>query len=335
MEFKRYPSIENSYRQKFLDKIKEEGHSEEEFVVQEKIHGGSLTFCIDSEECKVAKRSNFIKKGEKFFNYQKVRDLYLPKLRECFNYLKSKDGNIEDMAIYGELYGGVYPHSDVPKSQDGKVQKEIYYSPDQDFIAFDIKINGIFQDVIKANVIFDLFNIPYAKTLFTGPLEECLKYPNSFQTTIPKEKGLPEIENNICEGVVIRPIKPIFMWSHERLILKNKNDKFSEKERPVKEPKIMPTLDQKVQEVLDKAILYINENRLKNVLSKIGTVSKEDFGKIIQSFTKDAIEDFMKDEREIFEMLEKTDQKLITKKIGEKAAKLLRNNFLNVVDGNF
>jgi hypothetical protein len=37
MKFKRYSSIENSYRQKVLDKIHSEGHDESIWVVTEKI----------------------------------------------------------------------------------------------------------------------------------------------------------------------------------------------------------------------------------------------------------------------------------------------------------
>ena len=38
----------------------------------------------------------------------------------------------------------------------------------------------------KANAYFEKEGIFHAKTLFRGNLEECLKYPNEFQTTIPK-----------------------------------------------------------------------------------------------------------------------------------------------------
>jgi hypothetical protein len=41
--------------------------------------------------------------------------------------------------------------------------------------------------------------------------------------------GLPPIENNIVEGTVIKPLIPLFENNGSRIILKNKNDKFSEK----------------------------------------------------------------------------------------------------------
>lgn len=42
--FKKYNSIENTYRQEFLDKIKGHGFWEDEFVVQEKVHGANLSY---------------------------------------------------------------------------------------------------------------------------------------------------------------------------------------------------------------------------------------------------------------------------------------------------
>ena len=177
MEFKRYSSIENSYRKRFLDKIIEEGHGGETFVVQEKCHGSNFSMYISKDQIRCAKRSGFIKENESFFNYEKVLDKYEPNLRTLFNKL-NKNNDIESVVVFGELYGGNYPHKDVPNVDVKAVQKGVYYNPDQDFIAFDIKVNGLYLDVESANIQFLENNIPYTKTLFEGSLEDCLKYPN-------------------------------------------------------------------------------------------------------------------------------------------------------------
>jgi Rnl2 family RNA ligase len=336
MEFKKYNSIENSYRKKFLDKIVEEGHSKEEYVVQEKIHGANFSFWMDQAKTECAKRSGFVKEGEKFYNFQDVKKDYYQKMRDLFQSFYSEGASV--VTVYGELFGGDYPHKDVPKTQQSCVQKHVYYSPKQDFIAFDLKVDGIYMSLDFANEVFEKFGIPYCKTLFRGSLEDCLAYQNEYITTLPREAGLPEIEGNICEGNVIRPINPIFLWSGERLIIKNKNKTFSEKhgyDVKNKERKPVKQLEPHIVEAIETASQYINENRLRNVLSKVGEVGQKDFGKIMGLFTQDIIEDYMKDESKSFNGLEKKDRQLITKNIGQRAAYLLRQNFINIVDGEF
>ena len=321
-----------------MDRIVEEGHSQETYIVQEKVHGANFSFWITDTEIKCAKRSGFIEKEEKFYNYQVVRDHHITDIRAMYDGLKKSLPEINEIIVYGELYGGNYNHPDVQKSNESAVQKGVQYSPMQDFLAFDLKINGIFQPYDQAAKIFRYYTIPYIKALFRGSLEECLKYPNEFQTTIPKEAGLPDIEGNMCEGVVIRPVHTLFIFSGERLILKNKNESFTEKHgglRNIKTPREVKPLSPDAQTALDKVSEYINENRLRNVVSKIGTVSKQDFSKIVGLLTKDIMEDFLKDEQELYDILGKGDRKLVTKKVGQSAALLLRKNFVNIVDEEF
>lgn len=227
MEFMKYSSIENSYRKRFLDKIVEEGHAGLEYVVQEKVHGANFSFWMNEVKTECAKRSGFVKEGEGFFNFEDVKKKYYKQMRDLFESFQREGASL--VTVYGELFGGEYPHPDVPKNHQKCIQKEVYYSPEQDFIAFDLKLDGVLMSVDFANKVFEKFGIPYCKTLFRGSLEDCLKYNNKYITTIPEQLGLPPIEDNICEGNVIRPVEPIRMWSGERLILKNKNEVFSEK----------------------------------------------------------------------------------------------------------
>lgn len=319
-----------------MDRIIEEGYANEIFVVQEKIHGANFSFWLTENDFRTAKRTGFIKENEKFYNSDIIVIDLQERLRILFELLQDTH-KAEEVVVYGELYGGNYPHDNVPVVNVKSVQKGVYYTPEQEFIGFDITVNGLYLNVSKVNSLFDRFGIPFSETLFMGSLEDCLKHSNEFQSTIPALKGLPEIKNNICEGVVIRPLKPLFLWSKERLIIKNKNEKFSEKtgangERKTKEVK---SLSPGAQQALDKVGEYITDNRLRNVVSKVGEVTNKDFGKIMGLFTQDVIEDYLKDEKEFFNTLEKSDRKLVTKKVGQAAALLLRQNFMNVIDGEF
>ena len=68
MKFKRYNSIENTYRTKTINTIAEQGKSGGEWVVEEKVHGANFSFWFDGN-LKTAKRSGFVgNDGENFFN---------------------------------------------------------------------------------------------------------------------------------------------------------------------------------------------------------------------------------------------------------------------------
>ena len=332
MDFIRYSSIENSYRKKFLDKIVEEGWGRLHYYVTEKIHGSNFSFWTNGIDTTAAKRSEFIKEGEKFFNYNRVFNDYKDNISQLFNYLKSQDESVQQVTVFGELFGGYYPN--MPQTETC-VQKGIYYKDTEDFIVFDIKVNGVYLDLTEVISKCKQFDIPCIEILFQGSLEKCLEYPNAFQTTIPAKFGLPDIEGNICEGVVIRPNKTHYLWDRSRLIIKNKNEKFTEKKNVVKKPKKEVIYSANLSEMLEKADQYITENRLRNVLSHVGEVTKNDFGKIIGSFTSDIMLDLIKDEQELFDKLEKNERKVVGKKVGQSAAKLLRDNFINIVDGEF
>lgn len=329
MEFKKFTSIENSYRQKEVQLI-QVNFPKEMFVVQEKVHGANLSFWTDGKEVKCAKQSGFIQENEDFYNYEIVLDKYKQNILNLFNSIKGA----EEVAIYGEIYGGNYPHEGVKQLPVKTIQKGVYYSPNVEFIAFDIKVNGRFEGFDSFVDYCMIYEIPFLGALKRGTLEDCLSYPNEYNSTIPAMHGLPELKVNTCEGNVIRPINVIYFGNGSRVILKNKNDKFTEKETVKKEyvPK-EPTPDH-VVEIQKVATEYITENRLKNVISKIGTVSDKEFGKLLGLFCKDTIEDFMKDESK-FESLDKKERKMVTSLINKEAGNLIRKNFLKIVDGNF
>ena len=121
------------------------------------------------------------------------------------------------------------------------------------------------------------------------------------------------------------------------IILKNKNDKWSEKEKPNREHKIKEeeNLSDDCKTLLAEGLSFVTVNRLKNLMSKWeGPVTDRDFGKLIGLLNIDTNEDFMKDCKESFEALDRDEQKIINKEIGGANSKLLRENFLNVIDGN-
>ena len=191
MEFRKYTSIENSYNQDLIQQIIDEKLDREIFVVQEKAHGGNLSIWIkDGKEFTTAKRTAFLSPDDKFYNHQSVLEGLKSKLTKVWNKLNAKY-SMQHLTIFGELIGGVYPHPDVNKDKSAiQVQKGVYYSPSNEFYAFDILLdNNRFLSIEEVNNLFEEYEILHAKTLFQGSLAEVLEYPNTFQSTLFKDLG--------------------------------------------------------------------------------------------------------------------------------------------------
>ncbi len=155
-----------------------------------------------------------------------------------------------------------------------------------------------------------------------------MAYPNDFNSTIPAELGLPDIGENVVEGTVIRPVETKFIYSGSRIILKNKNAKWAEKKQRKASDKPDELLSPELQALTDTALTYVTENRLENVLSKIGSVTIKDFGRVLGLFNKDIYDDFQKENAEQLTDVEKADLKRINKRFGRVAAGLVRVRLL-------
>jgi len=328
-DFRKYNSIENSYREEFLQQLIENGFDKGEFVVQEKVHGANLSFWTDGNSIQTAKRTEFLAEDDNFYNYIQVRNKYSAAIKAAFVSLKLQYPDAEYIAIFGELFGGSFPHPDVDRDKASvNIQKGIYYSPSNEFYAFDVLVNNeVYLSVDEANTLFEQHNFFYAKTLFRGTFEQAMEYPNSFESKISEWLGLPSIEDNICEGVVIKPVEAKFFNNGSRVMLKNKNEKWEEnirRKRVTVEQEKISDAAQTLSEIISE---YVTVNRLNNVISKIGDVGAGDFGKVIGLLSKDALEDFTKDYRSEIDQLEKKEQKIVRKALNRKASQLVREKF--------
>ena len=326
--FKKYTSIENTYRDEFIDRIKGHGYWNDEFIVQEKAHGANLSYWTkNGEDFFAAKRTDRIASDEKFYNHDLILNKIKTKLKNIWSDLKNEFNNLDQLTIYGEVIGGDYPHAEVEVDKRAlMVQKGIYYSPKNHFYAFDILVNTKeYLDVDIANYHFKKQKLLYAKTIFRGNISECLDFPNDFNSMIPVEFNLPFLTPNIVEGVIIKPIKSSHFNNGIRVILKNKNEKWSENKKYHKSIKLEDELSDKVIKLQEAILTYVTENRLNNVLSKIGEVSQKDFGRVLGMFNKDVVEDFFKDYHKITDELEKKELKLVTKSFARSATELVNN----------
>ena len=138
---------------------------------------------------------------------------------------------------------------------------------------------------------YEASGIFHVETLFKGTLDEYLKYPIVFPTTIPGRLGLPEVPDNFAEGVVIKPVEPAYFPNGERIIIKNKNPKFQEIGKSDRKlPKTEVIYSEEFTKIAEQIPSYVNENRLISVRSHLGeTTLPKDFGKILKEYNQDII----------------------------------------------
>ena len=333
VQFKKYTSIENTFDKGFVEKIFLEGVDKQEYVVQEKVHGSNTCFITDGETVSFGKRTGFVEVGEKFYDHEKLFERYKQKATSLFSIVKERIPDLKTLTAFGEMFGGRYPHPNVKNdSKTVVIQKGVFYCPNHEFYAFDLYVTtestGRYLSVDEANAFFERGGFFYAKTLFRGTLDQCLKYPNDAPSQLAEWLGLPPLEDNICEGIVIRPVEPTYLSNGARVLLKNKNARFAEKKAIKKRaPKLFvePSYSEMLNTLLPVVEQYVTENRLDNVVSKIGEISvPKDTGKLIGLFSKDILDDFLKEHSGNYAAIEKSEQKILNRHINTLATSVIK-----------
>ena len=299
-----------------------------EYVVQEKVHGTNTSFLCDGETVRFAKRTSMLEDGEQFYDYPELVARYKERVLNLFSDIKTKYPEASQISVFGEMFGGLYTHDGVQKERNvSLIQKGVCYAPGHEFYGFDIYLfaedGGRFLPVDEVNELFEANGFFYARTLFQGTLAECLKHPNAFQSKIAEWLGLPAIDDNICEGIVIRPVIPMYLRNGSRVLIKSKNERFAEKKSVKKRNKLFT-------EPVPYSEAYITENRLTNVVSHIGEVHfPKDFGKVMGLFSKDVLDDFLKEHGGSYSALDKCEQKSLNKELNKLCTALVKQVYMS------
>ena len=294
--FNKFPSLENTYRQKEIDQIVNQGLADQGYIVTEKVHGSNFSFIITEESVitenvgevstvniRCAKRTGLIEDGEKFFNYKPVLEKYRKGLEDLFKYHQDTR-NAKVITVFGELFGG-------------NIQKGMCYSLDQDFVAFDLVVDGTPKEKNIAFGILMNFKIPTTPVIgIYDSLQDALEINESFTSKLIRDGFDGDDEHKEVEGIVIEPCQPSHTKNGSRVYLKKKTKRFLEKSgKPNIKHKIVEALPQEVLDVLMTACMYITKPRFEAVCSKIGEVTINDIGKVTGLTTKDIIDDMVKD----------------------------------------
>ena len=308
--FNKYSSIENSYREKYIEIIRFAGLSNVKWHISEKIDGANFQFICDGAEVKVASRNNLV--GGTFFGCQAVIDKHADKMMLLKNEFYPE---AEQIAVYGELYGP-------------GIQKRVNYGPDKGFAAFDLQVDGVPADLDVMVTMLATVEIPLVPSMGVfDTLDLALAFTNDFDSRLflvkDEESGMMmPVEGNITEGSVLQPLKTTYTDTGSRVLIKNKNDKFSEKiprkDRPPRAENPMVGL----------VIPYINENRMLSVISKEGELTPKDFGRIIKLMGADVLTDMIAD-GELPENWKTIDElKPVGKAVASTVAAFLKQNLL-------
>lgn len=319
MDFKAYEKMPTSLKKLRLNEQQYALLHKVDWVVTEKVHGANFCLTYKDRTLGFAKRKTKLAWTDDFFGFQIVVQRLEEKILSLFELL-ALEFPAESYAIYGELFGGAYPHPEVESIADlHAIQTGVYYSPTIHFCAFDIAIetqeHRYYLDYEKAIAYFEEANIFYATILYQGPLNTCLDYDIAFDSHLPTLLGLPPLHSNLAEGVVLKPLQNIvdpLDASYFRPTLKLKNEAFAEDIKFHQAQKWSFSTTQKTNsEALNFLLLdlrnSITKNRLNNVLSKIGHLdfdNQERLKEIKTSYLEDVWQDFNLEHDGILELLD-------------------------------
>lgn len=258
------------------------------WVVTEKIHGANFALLSDGQAVRCAKRKALLAEGEDFFGHTALLPRLVPAVLRLHARVREQHPDAVHVTLYGELFGGAYPHPDVPTVPGVQaVQTGVYYSPRIEFCAFDLAREDAQGErhYLDAEVLLRLCEeegVLAAKPLFVGSYEEALEYPTGFESHVPGWLGLPPLPGNLAEGVVIKPRMDLWVPSAKgrvRPVLKHKIAQFAEDERFHGAAKWKPAPVQGAwlseEDLRGLATGYANEARLASAVSKLGPPPSE------------------------------------------------------------
>lgn len=338
--FTKYASLTNHYEGKFINGVVMNGLAGGEWVAREKIHGANFSFLTkDGANVVPAKRSGEILPGESFYGCETVVAKYLESVRNIWQelFVGGDYDDVLEIQVFGELAGN-------------GVQKDVDYG-EKDFYVFDIRVNGQYLDDRQVSSLARKHGMRMAPLLGYGTFEELKQLPLTFESVVLFSankliNGDDEVVHtiteaaddaeNIAEGYVLKPVHTQWMSNGSRVAIKCKTSKFSEKKNKqanaFKAPVALSDAD-KAQ--LDEYVTYLTENRVKNVLSKIGRTdySAKDFGMIMGLTVKDALEEIERNDGDFVTKFE--DPTLAKKTFVAEAQNLIRPVWGKILSNEF
>lgn len=244
------------------------------WVALEKIHGAQMVVAVRGDDVRFGKRKAWLADDDPFFGWQLVRQPLGELARAAARRLGAPL-----VVFYGELFGGGYPHPAVPAAPGLQpVQTGIWYAPDLRWAVFDALVAADEADDGEFIAFHELADLARSTGLLlppllrAGPRPQCEATPVRVPTRVPAALGLPELDGNLAEGLVIRPdarARPGGRPVYKRKIAEFDEQRFAESE--AWDPAQRPGRDALVA----WARRLVNPARLASAASKCGRHDRE------------------------------------------------------------
>jgi hypothetical protein len=280
-----YLHIENLYKAQDILLFKE-------CYALEKIHGSSSHITWKDGRLQLSSGGADTKEFSSLFD--------IPALEGKF---KELIGDGQSATVYGEAYGGKL------------MGMSETYGPSLRFVAFDVKIGGLWLAVPQAAKLVEnlgLEFVHYNKVLTRLKDLDGERDADSVQAI---RNGVGP--DKIREGVVLRPLIELRKNNDERIIAKHKRDEFRETSSP-RPATIDPERLKKLEDANEIADEWVTAMRMEHILGKMtGELSPRRTPEVIAAMQEDVLRE---GDGEIVDSPE------VRKAIGRKAAEMLQQH---------
>lgn len=175
-----------------------------------------------------------------------------------------------DVVIYGECYGGT-------------IQKMSHiYGKEVKFVAFDVKISGLWLSVPQAESFCSEIGIEFVDYVFIPTEITQINQQRDKHSTQAMRNGMDF--GCMREGVVLRPPIEVTKNNGARIMAKHKNDSFKETRTP---RKIHPEKLKVLEDARAIAREWVTPMRITHVLDKINEPCMEKMREIILAMQED------------------------------------------------
>jgi Rnl2 family RNA ligase len=233
------------------------------WVALEKIHGAQLVIDVDADTVRFAKRKAWLREDEPFFGWQLMRASLRDAARAAFARVGAPR-----LVLYGELFGGGYPHPDVTERGLVPVQTGVWYAPDLRWAMFEARTLDGEKDEFLSYTEAAALGLPMPPQVARGRKVDLDALSERFPSRVPAALGLPSLgEGNLAEGLVLKPdvrMPATAYTSSKRKIAEMREDRFDESQP------WDPTRPMDLARLTEWAGRLTNRPRVASAASKVG-----------------------------------------------------------------
>jgi len=171
------------------------------WVALEKIHGAHLLLDVDAKTVRFGKRKGWLEEDEPFFGWQLLRAGLRETAREAFDLVDARR-----VVLYGELFGGSYPHPRVPDRGLTPVQTGVWYAPDLRWALFEVRADDDYLSWSECASLASALRVVTPPLVARGKKAEIEAFSERFPSRVAVSLGLPPLgDGNLAEGLVVKP----------------------------------------------------------------------------------------------------------------------------------